>query len=110
MMPAVPSDDRDDHPQADLQFRQRRIDQHQRAEEQSRHAADGEHAEARDLDLEDQQRDPEQDQHDARVADRQHLQREERQQQADAAGDTRENAPGFQNSTVRPSSPSVSSM
>ena len=38
------SDDRDDHPQPDLQLRLRRVDQHQRSEQQARDAADGQQA------------------------------------------------------------------
>ena len=56
---------RDDQPQADLQLRQRRVDQHHRAEEQADDAADREQAVARDLHFEDQQNEAEQDQQDA---------------------------------------------
>ena len=52
-------------------------------------AADPEHAEAGDLQLENQQRQPEQNQQQPRDIDRDDLKGEERQQQTQAAGDTR---------------------
>ena len=63
------------------------VGDHHRSNHQRRCAADAQHAEARHLDLHDQQRDAEDDQQHAARVHGQDLEGEEREQQRDAAGD-----------------------
>ena len=96
--------------EADLQLRQRRVDQHHRAKEQADDPADRQQPVARDLDLEDEQHEAEQDEEHAGIADR----AAPGKRKTPAAGRCRRRrpaamAPGLQSSIVRPSVPSVSS-
>ncbi|CAM8771491.1 hypothetical protein NCM_02083 [Burkholderia pseudomallei] len=71
------------------------VDQHQRADRERDDAAHAERAERRQERLGDQERDAEQHEREARVADRQQLQREQADEQADRARDARQHEAGI---------------
>ena len=83
-------DDGQHHAQAQLQLGQRGIDEDHRSQDQAHEPADGEQAEARDLDLQHEQQQPEEEQQEPGVVHGQHREREEREQQAQSADDARQ--------------------
>ena len=89
-MPEKPRTTGSTTPKAHLQLGQRRVHQDHRAEDQADEPAGGQQAEARHLDLEREEQQPEEDQQQAGVVDRQQQKREEGQQQRQAADDARQ--------------------
>src|SRR6185369_2365527 len=94
----------DDAP-GNAQIRFRRLEQHQRSQHHGYHPSQRQHPVRHDLDLGDQQYQPQKDQQNSGVVDRQGLKGKKSQDQRDAADHPRQNHPGIREFEEQPHDP-----
>src|SRR5665647_2262421 len=98
-------DDRQDVGQARPELGDGGLDEHERTDDHGGDPSDGQHAEALDLDLEDEEDDGQEDKAQADIVDGQDLEGENGQEKGDASQDARQNGPGMGEFEEQPQEP-----